>query len=137
MKQSNDQRVLDLKKQITKKRSVIGKERRFAPITNCLIEINGARKNIQILERDELALLLVQLNSWLMSAKNLNIDNEIVVCGYGISGWISDIRAKLESIKFREESVALKTLETKLDKLLSNEKKTELEIDEIAALLNQ
>ena len=35
----------------------------------------------------------------------------------------------------KKKEAELKTLEAKLDKMLSDEKKTELELDEIAALL--
>ena len=45
-----------------------------------------------------------------------------------------EFKPKLVSCLKKEES-DLKKMESKLDKLLSDDKKTELEIDEIAALL--
>ena len=47
----------------------------------------------------------------------------------------SDIKSKLEVSGLKKEECDLKKMESKLDKLLSDDKKTELEIDEIAALL--
>lgn len=49
--------------------------------------------------------------------------------------WIKDIKSKLSVLALKREENDLKKMESKLDKLLSEDKKTELEIDEIAALL--
>ena len=64
-----------------------------------------------------------------MSAKDLNID--YVVSGFNIWEWIIDIKSKLEFVSRKEEENKLKVMESKLHQLLSNEKKVELEIDEI------
>ena len=70
-----------------------------------------------------------------MSAKDLEINN-LEISGYYASEWIVDIKSKIEIITYKEKEKELKVLEAKLDKMLSDEKKTELELDEIAALLN-
>ena len=69
-----------------------------------------------------------------MSAKNLGICLEI--SGYNIEEWITDIKCKIEIFEYKKKEAELKALEVKLDKMLSNEKRTELELDEITALLN-
>lgn len=69
-----------------------------------------------------------------MSAKDLGIN--LVISGYNISEWITDIKCKIEIFEYKQKEADLKALEAKLDKMLSDEKKTELELDEIAALLN-
>ena len=71
---------------------------------------------------------------YLMSAKDLGTSLEI--SGYNIAEWITDIRCKIEIFEYKKTEAELKTLESKLDKMLSDEKKTELELDEITALLN-
>ena len=45
------------------------------------------------------------------------------------------MKARLEVIATKREENNLKAMETKLDKLLSEDKKTELELDSIAELL--
>ena len=98
----NDDRILELKKQIeTKKKSISEKKVRFIPETNCVLNMDGMTINLNVCSDDALLLLLIRLNS------------------YGL----------------KKEESDLKKMESKLDKLLSDDKKTELEIDEIAALL--
>ena len=70
---------------------------------------------------------------YLISAKDLGINLEIA--GYNIEEWIADIKSKIEIFEYKKKESELKVLEAKLDKMLSDEKKTELELDEIAALL--
>mgnify|MGYP007033838812 FL=1 len=69
-----------------------------------------------------------------MSAKDLKINLEF--SGYNIAEWITDIKCKIEIFEYKKKEAELKTLEVKLDKMLSDEKKTELGLDEITALLN-
>ena len=58
------------------------------------------------------------------------------ISGCNIAEWITDIKCKIEIFEYKRKEAELKALEAKLDKMLSDEKKTELELDEIAALLN-
>lgn len=134
MATKNDERVLQLKQVIDKKKSELKGSKKFVPLTNCVLDLEGQKYNLNILQLDDLQLLLVRLNMYLMSAKDLGINLEI--SGYNIAEWITDIRCKIEIFEYKKKEAELKTLEAKLDKMLSNEKKTELELDEIAALLN-
>ncbi|MFS1518630.1 hypothetical protein V1503_19520 [Bacillus sp. SCS-151] len=131
----NDQRILELKKQIQSKKQKIGKKLRFTPITNCSIELDGERQNIQALNKDQLLILLVKLNSYMLSAKDLNVLDKFTISGYSVEDWISDINSKIEILSRRDEERMLKSMEDKLVKLLSEGKKVELEIDEIESLL--
>lgn len=134
MATKNDERVLQLKQVIDKKKSELKGYKRFTPLTNCVLDLEGQKYNLNVLQLDDLQLLLVRLNMYLMSAKDLGICLEI--SGHNIAEWITDIRCKIEIFEYKKKESELKALETKLDKMLSDEKKTELELDEIAALLN-
>ncbi len=130
----NDDRVLQLKKIIEeKKENLKSCKKVFSPTTNCILDLDGQKYNINVLQFDELQLLLVKLNMYLMSASCLNIF--LMISGYSINDWIEDINNKLDVLEFRKKETELKALENKLNKMLSDEKKTELELDEIAALL--
>lgn len=132
----NDEKILELKKQIREKKNSIDKTVKFTPETNCILQLNGVNNNINVLSQDCLTLLMVQLNTYIMSAKNLELNiGAIIISGYSVLEWINDIKCKISVIKYKEEMSKLKTMELKLDKLLSEDKKTELEIDEIASLL--
>lgn len=127
---TNDQKIMDLKKQIEEKKAKLIKSQRFTPITNCSIEVEGVRHNIQVLTKEQLITLMVKINSYAMSAKDLGLDS-YNISGFDVVEWIQDIKSKLDFVSRKEEENKLKMMESKLHQLLSNEKKVELEIDEI------
>lgn len=131
----NDDRILELKKQIdAKKKSISERKIRFSPETNCILNMDGMTININVCSDDVLLLLLIRLNSYLMSAVDLGM-NDFEISGYSVTAWINDIKSKLDVSGLMKEEYDLKRMESRLNKLLSDDKKTELEIDEIAALL--
>jgi len=133
----NDEQILILKERVKTKKEELKKIKKFSPITNCIIDIDGDEKktNIQVLSKDKLKLLLIKLNMYKMSAENLGI-NDISIDGYELEEWITDVKAKLNDLEKKQEEINLKNIENKLIKLLSEDKKTEIEINEIASLLN-
>ena len=133
----NDSKIITLKNQISEKRRQIDKIKKFTPITNCSIEVDGIRSNIQVLAKDQLIALVVKLNSYLSSAKELGLLDEYIISGYKAEDWIADIKSKLDIVSRKDEERKLKDMEEKLDRLLSNEKKTELEINEIENMLKE
>ncbi|MDP9675353.1 hypothetical protein J2W97_001336 [Paenibacillus jamilae] len=136
MANNNDQKILELKKQIETKKKQISKSKKFSPVTNCSIELDGIRHNIQVLTKEQVISLMVKLNSYAMSADNLGLLHNYTISGFNVAEWIDDLKSKLEFMSRKEEELKLKTMESKLDKLLSNDKKVELEISEIESLLN-
>jgi len=133
--EKNDLKILELKKQIeAKKIDLESRKVRFIPKTNCVLGLDGSNFNLNVLDSNSLTMLMLKLNLYIMSAKELKIQPPIF-SGYTVDLWISDINSKLEAIGTKQEESELKIMESKLDKLLSEDKKTELEIDEIASLL--
>ena len=131
----NDDRIIELKKQIeTKRKQLSEKTSRFSPETNCILEFKGTTYNLNICSAEMLTLLLVELNMYVMSAADLGITLP-VISGYPIEMWMTDIKNKISALSVKQEDSNLKKMEAKLDKLLSDDKKTELELDEIASLL--
>lgn len=135
MKTKNDDRIIELKRQIeTKRNELLAAKQRFVPETNCVLELEGTTYNLNVCTADTLKLLLIRLNAYLMSAQALQIKIP-EISGYDIAAWMSDIDNKIHGLNIKEEENKLKQMESKLNKLLSDDKKTELEIDEIAFLL--
>ena len=131
----NDDRILELKKQVEdKKKELTNKKTRFVPVTNCILEMDGMTLNLNVLSENALILLWIRLNAYRMSAADLGLD-KFEISGYDLNDWITDVKARLEVIATKREENNLKAMETKLDKLLSEDKKTELELDSIAELL--
>ena len=128
----NDERVLQLKKVIEDKKAELSTQR-FVPMTNCVLDMEDKKYNLNVLQESELRFLMIKLNAYAMAAENLK--EELVISGYDVNDWLADIRSKLFIITDKKKREELKSLELKLDKMLSDEKKTELELDEIASLL--
>lgn len=136
MTQKNDDRIMLLKQKVDSKRNALkGKSDRFTPITNCLLVFDKVTYNLHV---DASQLLLLRLNSLAMSAQDLGIDpKECIISGYSLIDWIEDIKSFLAIQRYRKEKSDLAKLEKQLDSLLSEDKRTELELDSIAALLGE
>lgn len=128
----NDDKILQLKQKIEEKKKQLG-DGRFSPITNCNLVWMETRYNLHSLNDDKLKFLLVELRIRENVVEEFDFDYE--VSGYNLSDWIEDIKSRLVILNRVEEERKLKLMETKLDKLLSNEKKVELELKEIEDLL--
>lgn len=131
----NDDKILLLKKQIDEKKAALGKVKRFAPITSCSVELDGTRYNLHACSKEQLIFLACKMELLSAAAENIGYEGQCVVSGFSTCDWAVDIAAKLAVIDQKDEEAKLKALEVKLDKLLSDDKKTELELAEIAALL--
>lgn len=133
----NDDKILELKKKVEESKRELGKPKRFQPITTCMIEINGQRKNINVINNlHELNYIMINLHMFKLSADDLGIDvNDFNICGFTYDEWVNDLRQKREIIIYKQKETELKTMEAKLERLLSDDKKVELELDEIEKLL--
>lgn len=132
----NDDRIIELKNQIEiKKKELADKRIKFTPETNCVLELEGTNYNLNVCAEEILTLLMIKLNTYIMSANDLGVSVP-TMSGYPIDLWISDIKNKLVVTTIKREEANLKQMEAKLDKLLSDDKKKELELDEIASLLS-
>lgn len=131
----NDEKILELKEQIAIKKKKLERSVKFTPITNCSIELDSARYNIQTLSKDQLIMLAVKLNTYKRSANELELD--LIISSYSINDWLYDVLCKLKIMNHKQEEAQLKAMENKLDMLLSNDKKTELEVKEIETLLSK
>lgn len=132
----NDSKIMTLKAKIDEKRKLLSTTPKFIPETNCSIEIDGTRYNLHAASKSDLILLLCKLYSLNESAKALCCEDELVISGYTASIWIADIRSRLENIEYSNEMKKLQSLESRLDSMLSDDKKTELEIDSIEAMIS-
>ncbi len=130
---NNDEIIIQLKSQIYEKKKILGNKPIFSPKTKCIFIFNNISYNINVLKQSELELLHVQLfNLNKMSELlnyNLQIDNCLVI------DLIDDVVSKLSVIKYNNNVKQLEQLESKLTNLMSEGKKTELELDLIKDLL--
>lgn len=135
MSKTNDERILELRKQINEKEKEVGRVMPFSPITNCNLELDGMRYNLHAMTKEQLVSTMVKLQSYLISAKTLDVSDELTFSGYHVSNWIEDMQSKFLNFKKADELKKLKVMKNKLDELLSDGKRTELELDDIALML--
>lgn len=136
MTNQNDTKILELKSQIQEKKDKLSKtKKRFTPITNCSIELDGTRYNLNTLPKDQLVSLMVKLNIYKLAINDLGLLDDYFISGFKINDWMTDIKTKFEIMNLKEEENKLQEMENRLEVLLSNEKKVELEIGSIESML--
>lgn len=135
MVNKNDDKILQLKEKITEKREKIGKTERFSPLTNCSLELDEIRYNLNVLSKNQLQQLLIKLDGLAVTANALSLLDDVEYSGYTLPMWCLDVKSKLHVLTQKEERRELNAMESKLDKMLSDEKQTELELDELARFL--
>ena len=131
---NNDKRIMKLKETINEKRAELeSKPTTFYPITNCMLVLDDVQYNLRVAS-DEL--LLIKLNVLRMSALDLKVNpDEFIICGFPLNSWISDVKRYLEVKHNKEELSKLAGLEKQLNLLLSDDKKTELQVDKLEKTL--
>ena len=60
-----------------------------------------------------------------------------MISGYNVNDWISDIQCKVEEKKSQTALAELTAIEVRLSGLLSDDKKIEIELDDIEQLLGE
>ena len=134
MAKNNDDRIIQLKVAIQKEKDELATQKPvFEPKTNCMLVLNGQSYNLHVSASEELLLLL---EMYIMAATNLKKNpDDIMISGYSLSDWFSDVEGFLKVQKYKSRKNILSEKERQLTKLLSDDKKTELEIDAIAQSL--
>jgi len=79
-------------------------------------------------------LLFILENTSAIKGKDLDI-KVCNISGYTVQDWITDIKSRIDVLAQKIEEDNLKALEKKLETLLSDDKRTSLELDSIEALL--
>lgn len=134
MAQKNDDKILELKKQIENKKQILNKQKiMYSPKTNCLLVLDKITYNLHV---ENLELMLIKINMMIMAAKDVGINpSEFIVSGFSLNDWFEDIKGLLSMQKYKKENNKLNELENQLTNLLTEDKKVELEIENLAALL--
>jgi hypothetical protein len=127
---NNDQKILEMKKIVEDKKAKIAVSKNFKPITNCSFDFEGQRYNLHALNNKEtIVQVMVKLNCFITSAKDLNLLDQYTICGFKAEDWMTDLKAKFNLITIRDQEEELLDLEKKLTNLLSNEKQVELQLE--------
>ncbi|ALA13063.1 hypothetical protein TSARBOMBA_224 [Bacillus phage TsarBomba] len=137
MAKNNDARILALKKLIEEKREKLGDWNEILKTeTNCVFIWNNEKKNIRVLREDELPFFISLFHSLIVSAETQDLPlASVKMSGNSVQGMLNDCKARFTQLTKAEELRDLQRAEAKLDKLLSEDKKTELELDDLEGML--
>ncbi len=125
---NNDEKILALKKNIAEKTIELNKSKKLEYRTNLVLHFLG--KNLNTLNKEELEQLAIQINMYLMSAKQLKFEY-VLYSGYILEDWLHDINNKLIAINLKNEQFKLTQMQTRLEQMLSEDKRVELELAEL------
>src|SRR5579859_7151348 len=104
---SNDDKIMALRKQIADKKAALKASETFNPKTNCAPRFNGETLNLRVLDREKLIELMVSINAWRLSAADLAV-TDFKYQGFPIQHWVDDCRARLAIVDRKEEEARLK-----------------------------
>lgn len=138
-KQKNDELVLQLQEKLAVKEKELKESSfRFSPKTNCRLVIFDIGYNLNVLQKPKLIELLSYLNSQKEGLKSFDpmLLKNFKIEGFHVDEWIEDIVSRIQILEQKDKESEYKKVKAKLDNLLSNEKKTELELNVIADMLN-
>lgn len=135
---NNDARIEALKKIIEEKKANIAeKDQPVKFITKKILNFEGVVHNFNVLAKSDIAVLIGKLMGigHGLSTYDEDLFEYAIIDGHHISDWVSDLNAQIQSIIVKEEKKTLKALEAKLDTYFSEDKKVQMELDEIESLL--
>jgi len=130
----NDEVILTLKEDIKKKKQGLN-DFSFKPKTNLVLSLNGKKHNLNVINKFELLYLTSQLLYVTKTLDFLKIKDDLDIDGYPIEDWIDDLKSKYIVVKNKMELKKLADIETRLDKLISSDLKTNLELEDIKKVL--
>ena len=135
----NDEKILELKQLIEQAKKKYSEQKRFNPETCCIFELDGKRVNLNTIGViDRLNELLIYFNTFRLSAIDLGLSPDLYnVNGFSVTQWMNDINKRIEYAKYKNHLNELEEKEKLLDKLLSEDKKTELELQSIESMLKE
>lgn len=133
---NNDERILKLLEQIKLKEEKIEKYKKFEPKTNCMLILDKETLNINTLDKYSLKLLACKIaslhngESYLFQSGLFDLETELTtINGFELKVWLIDISNKLKSIEIKEEKLKLNQMKSKLENMVSDDKKVEMELD--------
>lgn len=133
MSANNDSRILALREGIRKEREAIASIERFVPATTCIFQFQNYKINLHTLDMEHLTLIHLLLRTFIKEADILGYKSKIG--GFTLEEWEHDVLGVMTRCNVRRRKQLLEQQEKKLASLLSEDKRTELELDAIEALL--
>lgn len=137
---SNDAKIAQYREALESKRSELGEKPKLAYGTNALLELDGARINLNTLSSEEEC---VKIASQLLSQDQLaKLANEAlgtkVTLKFGdftVTQWLADLKLRVSLIAWERKKKKLNAMDAQLKSLMSEDAKTADAIADIAKQL--
>lgn len=136
MSTKNDEMILQLKKKVEEQKAELAKlPRTLHPETSTVLRQDTENMNLRVMSVEQLKLLKVKLHTYDMAAADLEIGiDEFTISGFTIDKWMHDIDMQISVLTRAEKEKKLKETEATLNRMLSDDKRTELELQELAKM---
>lgn len=139
----NDAKIKELLEKVEDQKANLGTKPRGSWITNGIFKYDDKNYfNLNTVQNfqgliDALAFLLEKSLLQETAAKRLEIEQPMFVWnGYALEDWESDFKKRIEIVNWQKRKELLDKTKKKLHALISEETKTEMELDDIAKLLS-
>jgi len=143
MTKAVDNRIELLQKKVEEKRTALeNKKNSIEPTkTNLILHLEDQTYNLHALNKQALTLLLIKLQTMVTSLVAVEkLEDSITTDSFLLEGhplhvWMDDVIFKIRMLSVKEEEKQLKQMEKVLESKLSEERKLEIELDEMEAML--
>ena len=124
----NDDKILELKRKIELEKIKLQEVSRYVPKTTCVFSVGDNLKiNLRVCDVNTLNQLLIIVQTLICTAVPMGLINASF-SGFTLEEWKSDIIGLRNQKAILDRKAEISKYETKLQSLLSDDKKTELEI---------
>jgi hypothetical protein len=135
MQNKNDERILKMRETVATKKKELELLAKPSYETNLSLVIQGERYNLNVASKAVLLSLLMDLVIMKVASEREELLKDFELSGFKIEQWIADIKTKLKMLDKRTKEQELKVLEDKLLTMLSEDKKIDLELDELEKMI--
>jgi len=137
---TKDEIIDDLLAEVVKKKAEIAKAEKPKWETNCTYVLNGERINIQTVSSVSKLVdigvdICVQVAARSAVAAKLGVKSEFKKDGFTEDQWMSDLSTRISKIEIANRKAELNEAEERLNKLISPEKREQMELAAIQKML--
>ena len=143
MAKKNDNLVVELLKKVEEKKAQIKKIKNPNFKTNLSLPIDGTttRVNLNVANLELLFRILVDLETRVEMSETVSKKYDVVFenawHGFTLEDWRDDVVMKIRQKQAQRQVDELKIVETKLNGLMSEDKRTNLELEKLSTLLSE
>ena len=140
-KEKNDTVIKELMKQVETQKEALGAKERVSWFTNGSFQRDsGFHFNINTVTEgsvlaEALGFLIVQAEGFGKACDILGVDAPFKWQGFSLKEWQDDFETRMRVVEWNKKKKLLENTQAKLSQLVSEEARTEMELDDIKALL--